>query len=275
MARVTRKKVLVVEPEISPEEVKATGQKISKPSPTVSVMGFLLFLAIGAAGYFYYQYNHTPQVAEAKEIKALVDKIGKVVALPQGETPTLATVTNKEKLGDQPFFQKAANGDKILIYADASQAILYRPGTEKIIDMTTVNIEKEQPVVEPLPFEAQAEAEVPNAPVEEAVTVAEPAVEEGAVTDIVATVVLYNGSSKVGVTNTFEAQLTNDYPALTVSAKEKAAKNDYAGVLVVDLSGTKQALAQGLAETYSGTIGSLPAGEVAPSADILVIIGAQ
>nr|MBP9728103.1 hypothetical protein [Candidatus Moranbacteria bacterium] len=130
MPRISKKKSLVIEvPADAPMEPTVVRTKRAKPSPTVSVMGFLLFLALGAAGYFYYQYTHTAQVAEAREIRELATKIGKVIALPEQEVPTLATVTNKDKLDSQPFFQKAENGDKILIYATAGQVVLFRPST--------------------------------------------------------------------------------------------------------------------------------------------------
>lgn len=270
MPRVTKKKSLVIEvPADAPREATSIRTKRMKPSPAVSVMGFLLFLALGAAGYFYYQYTHTAQIAEAREIKELATKIGAVIALPEQEIPTLATVTNKDKLDSQPFFQKAENGDKILIYTTAGQVVLYRPATGKVIDMTTVTVAKETPqeMVTPdlVPEEVSLVAEEP---VEEV-----PPVEPVDVTTLSATVALYNGSTKVGVTNTFETELLQQFPALTVDVKEKAVKNTYQGVSVIDLSGTNAALAEGLAQNFAGAVTTLPVGETAPSADILIIVG--
>jgi hypothetical protein len=54
------------------------------------------------------------------------------------EQPTLASVTDKSKLSDQPFFQKAENGDKILIFVQSRKAILYRPSIKKIIDVAPI-----------------------------------------------------------------------------------------------------------------------------------------
>lgn len=66
----------------------------------------------------------SPEDLAKKEIKDLVEKIGKLVILPADEEPVLATVTDKEKLKDQPLFAKAENGDKILIYAKAQKAYI-------------------------------------------------------------------------------------------------------------------------------------------------------
>ena len=39
------------------------------------------------------------------------------------------------EITDQEFFQKAMNGDKIIVYELARRIILYRPGTGKVIDI--------------------------------------------------------------------------------------------------------------------------------------------
>jgi hypothetical protein len=57
----------------------------------------------------------------------------KLIDLPQNETPTIATISDKSGLTNQDFFSTAANGDKILIYAGYKMAILYRPSVNKII----------------------------------------------------------------------------------------------------------------------------------------------
>ena len=79
-----------------------------------------------------------PNVALQREIKNLTVHIGTFMALPEGEQPTLATVTDKEKLNGQEFFTRAQNGDKLLVYVKAKKAILYRPSTGKIIEVTNL-----------------------------------------------------------------------------------------------------------------------------------------
>jgi hypothetical protein len=231
----------------------------------IIVLSILLAMALGIAGYFYYQYTHpVPANSEADEVASLTKTIGAMMELPEGETPTLATVTDKDKLAEQPFFQKAENGDKVLIYSDSGRAVLYRPSTEKIVDVTTINVKTPEPATaSPSPESGAAAMPVPGAPSE----TAEKVVVQNA------SVALYNGSTKIGVTNTLEDQIKATFDNVEVIMKEKAAKNDYQGNLIIDLSGTQTELAQQLAENFGGTVGTLPEGETAPEAGILIIVG--
>ncbi len=239
----------------------------------------LLCIMTGIAGYFYYQYRETPEVAGKREIASLVKKVGGMIELPEGEEPTLATVTNKERLDDQPFFRRAQNGDKILIYQANGRAILYRPSVGKIIDVTVVNIEQEPApsAIQDAPFAAEPSQPTPIEPE----NLASPEVssvvtenEDPAAVLAGVRVVLYNGSTKVGVTNTVETSLQGQFPDIEVILKEKAAKNDYVGYTVVALRSETGSAAQALADALAGTLADLPAGETAPTdADVLVIVG--
>ena len=62
------------------------------------------------------------------------------MVLPKDETPTLATVSDPEKLKDQRFFVNAVKGDKVLVYSLAKKAILYSPSLDKIIEVAPVNV---------------------------------------------------------------------------------------------------------------------------------------
>lgn len=114
----------------------------------------LILAAAGTAGYFYNRYQNSqkevtklksnPTVVAQTEAQQLMDKVGKLTDLPKGETPTIATVTDITKLKGQVFFDKAKNGDKVLIYTQAKEAILYRPSTDKIINIAPVNIGNNQ-----------------------------------------------------------------------------------------------------------------------------------
>jgi len=67
-------------------------------------------IALGSAYYFYSEYFTLKQSSNKlaqEETNDLVAKIGKLIVLPEGETPTVATVSDPEKLQNQPFFAKA------------------------------------------------------------------------------------------------------------------------------------------------------------------------
>lgn len=109
----------------------------------------LALVAVGAAIYFGAQYVNAqreltrlqtdPRGVANEEAARLVAKVGKLIDLP-AEQPTVAVVTDASRLKDQPFFAKAENGDRVLIYTEAKKAILYRPSTNKVLDVAPVNI---------------------------------------------------------------------------------------------------------------------------------------
>ncbi|HEY5806219.1 MAG TPA: hypothetical protein VIS56_02415 [Candidatus Saccharimonadales bacterium] len=111
----------------------------------------ILLVVVGAIAWFgraYWQ-THTqltalqsdPAVAARQESKDLVDAVGKLIVLPD-ESPAIATVDDKDKLTSQAFFKNAANGDKVLMYAEAKKAILYRPSVNKVLEVAYLNIDK-------------------------------------------------------------------------------------------------------------------------------------
>jgi len=102
-------------------------------------------VALVIGGFFYFRSKNPPTPANSPqatqdEVKRIVSEVGKLIDLPTSETPTVATVTDITKLKDQPFFQKAKNGDKVLIYTNAKRAILYDPTLRKVLDIAPINL---------------------------------------------------------------------------------------------------------------------------------------
>ena len=243
------------------------GSSVSAPrrlKPSVIVFSLLLCLFAGAAGYFYYKYKQATRTVDIKEeIAQLVETIGAVMELPSDETPTLATVTDREKLTDQPFIRKSENGDKVLIYTNAGRAILYRPSVGKIVDVTAINIQDDPVARTETPTEEMKTVSEESAPVQE-VTANEPA-----------KVVFLNGSTKVGVTQVAEEKLLSAFPeGVVVAGKEKASKSTYQGIIIADVSGRVSTQVGEIATVLGGVISALPSEELIPGeADIVVIIG--
>lgn len=78
--------------------------------------------------------NQNPQIAVQKQTDALIARVGALIDLPKGESPTIANVSDANQAKKQSaFFNSSQNGDKVLMYVKAGEAILYRPSTNKII----------------------------------------------------------------------------------------------------------------------------------------------
>lgn len=111
-------------------------QNINKKTLIVLV-ALLVLIGYGGGAYYFYQYKkltRDPSAVAKQETDNLVAAVSKLILLPTGESPAVATVQDKEKLSSEVFFKNALNGDKVLIYYVAKKAFLYRPSTNKIIE---------------------------------------------------------------------------------------------------------------------------------------------
>lgn len=110
----------------------------------IPLVFLILFVIAGtAAAYFYNRYRdlkENPQRLAEEEVQKVVAEVAKLIVLPEGEAPTVAKVTDVERLKSQPFFANAKNGDRVLIYTNARKAILYRPEEHKLIEVAPLNL---------------------------------------------------------------------------------------------------------------------------------------
>jgi LPS O-antigen subunit length determinant protein (WzzB/FepE family) len=208
-------------------------------SPKVFLVLFLIAIAAsGSAYYFYHQNKKTttllknPEIANKQEVDELTSKVSLLMELPKDEQPTLITVVDKEKLKDQSFFDKAENGDKVLVYTQSKKAILYRPSTNKIVEVGPVSITPNQT------FKAA----------------------------------LYNGTDSASALEAMEKTFKDKIANVEIVKKVDAKSQNYSKTLVIDLKGDKKDEATQLAQFIDGEVGQLPSGETKPDADFLVII---
>ncbi|HCM51550.1 TPA: hypothetical protein DIS56_00200 [Candidatus Saccharibacteria bacterium] len=125
----------------------ARAKNFVKANRTILFIGLIVILATVPAIYFYSQNNNANKKLNdlqknsqsADTAQQTIEVVGKLVLLPEGEQPTIATVTDPTKLKGQAFFASAQTGDKVLVYNKAGRAILYRPSLNKIIEMAPLN----------------------------------------------------------------------------------------------------------------------------------------
>jgi len=110
-------------------------------TPILMVAAAILVLALGSLLYHQHQHaNNAKGLSGQSQINDTVNKVSKLILLPSGEQPTLAIVNDASKYSSTPFFKNAANGDRLLVYAQAHEAILYRPSINKIIAVAPLSV---------------------------------------------------------------------------------------------------------------------------------------
>ena len=125
---------------------KKTTEFVMRLRPSfVKILAFILAVTtLGFAGTTTYLYRQNqqlknPQAVAQAELQSVLKKVSKLMTLPEGEEPTLATVTNPEKLTNEAFFANAKKGDKVLIYTKAKKVILYDPQANKVLNVGPLN----------------------------------------------------------------------------------------------------------------------------------------
>lgn len=232
----------------------------------------VVVFAVCFGSYFYFKYKKlalNSDVAVKNEVRIMTEKIGKFMELPQEDEPSVATVSDTEKLKGQAFFSNAQNGDKVLIYGKSGKAILYRPSENKVIEISsslsvsgsehnsaqesnlqTQNVKDQQPASQLL---------------EQQQTVSEQEEPENI------KVAVYNGTDIKGLAQKVVDKISV-IPSIEIVGKTNAAEN-YAETIIVDLNGKNSEMVKKIMEIIGGKEGTLPEGEVKPDADILIIGG--
>ena len=88
------------------------------------------------------------EVNAEMDSQSLLAAISKLIVIPKGETPTIATVIDPSQLKDQPFFINAQKNDKLFIFNNAKEAFLYNPSENRIVKVAPITVDQtgiEQP----------------------------------------------------------------------------------------------------------------------------------
>lgn len=215
----------------------------------------LFLLTAFPSVFFFIKYRESEQKLKSvlgtssEKNSKIIEAVGKLITLPEGETPTIATVTDKDKLNNQAFFQSAKNGDILLIYSQAKKAILYDPLARKIIDVAPLSVSTPSPSV------SLSGPTATIAPV---------------------SLILLNGTNTTGLTRKYETEIRKKIANATILDRDNAIKRDYPKTLLIDLDNNQSEIARELSRELGIFQSDLPIEESASgSADFLIIVGAD
>ncbi len=238
---------------------------ISKPA---AVLLFLLVAVSAMAVFSQIRYQSTreeletlrsdPQAKVRAETEELIAKISILTDLPQDEVPMIATVSDASVLQDQSFFRNAQNGDKILVYTQASRAVLYRPSTNKVIEVGPVDINKSK--LGAATSGVAGESDVP--------TTTEPAV-------ATVRVVVYNGTSTDNIDDMVDTLSSVENVEIVDSGKASGA---YDRTMIIKLKDNVNGdVVANILDALQAEEADLPSEEKTPGAeaDLLVILGSS
>lgn len=243
----------------------------------------IIVIAIAPSAFFYKKYSDAQKILKDPteliklENKALIAKVGKIIDLPEGEEPEVRTIVNKADLSGQPFFAKAENGDKILVYSQAKKAYIYRPSLNKIINVAPVNLA----IASPAPAVASAQTSLISP------TLFTPSGSEGP-TPLISPIslisptvpisqikfFLLNGTTKIGLTQKYEPVLKKSLSNAVIVDRDSAKKNDYTKSILILINESKGKEAEQISKALNLPLEKLPEGEEKPKdTDFLIILG--
>lgn len=225
-----------------------------------SSIAFLAFaVLIGACVWLFVNYNNaqkqvdylsglTVEDINQKETDELLKKVGKLILLPEDEQMTISTIQDIDKLSEeQQFFERAQNGDKVIIYSD--RAIVYSPERNILVNVGPVYAQEN---------DSQGENEdlginqINTTPKKE-----------------VTTLEIRNGSEIAELATELNDELSDkNYKVIKIN---NASRKNYNGDVLINLSGKDINKLE--KELGMQAINSLPEGEAQSAADAVIILG--
>lgn len=140
MAKKTNNIIIDVMPGNSKAKRHSFSWKNTLKNRVAQVLAIIIVVIVVGTGLAIHSHrSKTTDPSGQSLINDTVNKVGKLILLPTGEQPTLAVVNDASKYNNVAFFKNAANGDRLLVYAQAHEAILYRPSINKIIAVAPLN----------------------------------------------------------------------------------------------------------------------------------------
>lgn len=219
--------------------------------------------------YYYVQYINTKsELVRFKEnpqtaaIYDLLEKVGTHIQLPKNETPTIATITDVDKLKGQPFFARAQNGDKILMYEKTQRTIIYRPLTDKIIETASISISNSKElttdeIVNPEAKETTSSQEITEVENENPIRI-----------------VIYNGTGIPGLANSLQQKLNNDFDKFEFTiARVGNALNAYEKTSIYNTTQVSAQKIESLKDYVVAEVLTEEPQENTTGMDVLIIVG--
>ena len=137
--------VNIIEDITNPDKTEIKDITESKKKIILSIIPWVLLVIFLVISFFiWFQMSDLKKdplkIAQA-EINEVINNVGRIMILPKGETPKMATLTidDVNKLKTQSFFANAEVGDKVLVYSIARKVILYDPKINKIVEVANLD----------------------------------------------------------------------------------------------------------------------------------------
>ncbi len=120
------------------------------------ILSILIIIVIVVLGYaIFKKFNPTNSSAvegqlSDKEIKVLVDKVSKLINVPE-ETPVIATIIKADQLiVEQRFYVGSKDGDYLMVFPKAQKAIIYRESENKLINVGPIIVDQPATTTQPV-----------------------------------------------------------------------------------------------------------------------------
>ncbi|MBD3238486.1 MAG: hypothetical protein GF332_02515 [Candidatus Moranbacteria bacterium] len=219
------------------------------------------------------------KAVELQEVDRVLEQVKRHLIIPD-EKPAMALIEDADNLATkEAFYQGAKNGDRILIFAKAKKAVIYRPDQDKIVNVGPIEIEdKAKNKINTSPTENQTNNNQENEQDQDSGQTQEPEdrQEESQAIPQETKIEVRNGTNYPGSAQTLSQRLQVQEGYNVIDWGDAVRKNYNQNVIIDLTQGKKSKLLNDLRQKLNArVIIELPADEKASRADFLIIIGQE